>query len=289
MRNNLKASTFVAVWLLLLPASVTLGQTAPIADPIARAQHQITEYLAHLADLHCTESVTQEKLAENGHVETTERSQYDYLTMMSGTGDEFQLNESRIESSSNRRKGPSASMMVTNGIATALLVFHPYYRDSFTFSVGNEETVDGRVTVPVYFAHIQGRRTPIALALRGREFPLELQGTAWIDKESGEAVKIDANLVHEMTDLGLRTLRIQVHYKPTRLANAGTNTNLPALAVVEVTTIRQHWRNTHTFDSYKSFATGAEQDPKVTIHAGTPAPEDGEAGTSPKSVPKEKP
>jgi len=180
-------------------------------------------------------------------------------------------------------------MMVTNGVATALLVFHPYYRDSFTFSLGNDETVDGRATVPVYFAHIQGRRTPIALALRGREFPLELQGTAWIDKESGEAVKIDANLAHEMTDIGLRTLRMQVHYKPTQLANAGINTNLPSVAVVEVTTMRQHWRNTHTFDSYKSFATGAEQDPKVTIHAGTPAPEDGDAGTSPKPAPKEKP
>jgi len=141
----------------------------------------------------------------------------------------------------------------------------------------------------VYFAHIQGRRTPIALALRGREFPLELQGTAWIDKQSGEAVKIDANLAHEMSDLGLRTLRIQVHYRPTQLANAGINTNLPAMAVVEVTTTRQHWRNTHVFDSYKSFATGAEQDPKVTIHAGTPAPEDGDAGTSPNSAPKEKP
>ena len=56
----------------------------------------MTAYLAKLADLHCTESVTQEKLADNGHVEATERAKYDYLIMMNGNGDDFQLNESRI-------------------------------------------------------------------------------------------------------------------------------------------------------------------------------------------------
>ena len=34
-------------------------------------------------------------------------------------------------------------MLVTNGIATVLLVFHPYYRDSFNFEVDAAEMVDG--------------------------------------------------------------------------------------------------------------------------------------------------
>jgi hypothetical protein len=280
---------FLAGALLLLATAVAQSQNGSNVGPIERAQHQITEYLSNLANLHCTESVTQEKLGDNGHVETTERAQYDYLTMMSGTGDEFQLNESRIESSSNHRKGPKASMMVTNGVATVLLVFHPYYRDSFNFSVGNEEPINGRMAVPVHFTHIPGRRTPIALALQGREFPLDLQGTAWLDEQSGEVVKIDANLVHDMADLGLHTMHIQVEYKATRLTNDANYTTLPALAVVDVSTTHQHWRNTHVFDRYKSFATGAEQDPRVTIHAENPASASGDTGIATTSVPKEKP
>jgi hypothetical protein len=42
---------------------------------------------------------------------------------------------------------------------------------------------------------------------------------------------------------------------------------LPALAVVDVTTPRQHWRNTHVFDDYKTFSTDAIQDTNVKIHA----------------------
>ena len=51
---------------------------------------------------------------------------------------------------------------------------------------------------------------------------------------------------------------------------------LPALAVVDVATPRQHWRNTHTFNNYRGFSIDAEQDPNVKVHganagtAGTP-------------------
>ena len=73
-------------------------------------------------------------------------------------------------------------MLVTNGIATVLLVFHPYYRDSFKFEIGPDEMVNGKPAIPVHFTHIPGRRTPAALALRGREYPLDLEGTAWLDR-----------------------------------------------------------------------------------------------------------
>ena len=73
-----------------------------------------------------------------------------------------------------------AAKVVTNGFSTVLLVFHPYYRSSFEFETGPDELVDGKPAVPVHFAHIPGRRTPAALALRGREYPLELRGTAWL-------------------------------------------------------------------------------------------------------------
>ena len=92
------------------------GAAPPAQDPIANAQKQITAYLIQLADLHCTESVTQEKLAANGHIEHSTRAQFDYLIMMSGSGDEFQLNESRIESAGSKDKQQQLPMLVTNGV-----------------------------------------------------------------------------------------------------------------------------------------------------------------------------
>lgn len=265
MRLKNSASLVLSLFLLALPMALAADPPGPSPSILDLAQRQVTAYLAKLADVHCTESVVQEKLSEKGHVQATERAKYDYLIMMSGTGDDFQLNESRIESSASQRK--TLPMLVSNGAATVLLVFHPYYRNSFTFTIGAEESLDGKTAVPVHFAHISGRRTPAALALRGREYPLELEGTAWLDPHTGEVLKIDASLQHDMSDLGLRSMHVLVDYKPITLTKAPAAVDMPAMAVVDVTTPLQHWRNTHVFENYKSFSTDAEQDPDVTIHA----------------------
>lgn len=257
-------------WILagLISAVTSLsaaGQSLPAATATELAQRQVVAYLAKLADLHCTESVTQEKLAGNGHVQTAEHAKYDYLVMIDGNGNDLQFNESRIASSASKHK--QLPMLVTNGFSTALLIFHPYYRDSFTFDTGPDELVNGRMAVPIYFSHIHGRRSPAALALRGREFPLDLKGTAWLDKQSGEVLKMDVGLLHDMTDIGLRSLSIHVEYKETALGKSPERLALPSVAVVDVATPLQHWRNTHTFDAYKSFTAEAEQNSDVIIHA----------------------
>ena len=277
-----KSCTILSAILLASQVVMASGQSTANSDAIKKAQRQITAYLVKLADLHCAEDVTQQKLTGNGHVEASTRAQYDYLIMMSGNGDDFQLNESRIESSESRHKLTSKPMLVTNGIATVLLVFHPYYRDGFNFEVGPEESVDGKPVIPIHFTHIQGRRTPAALALRGREYPLDLEGTAWLDKQTGNVVQVDAALLHDMSDVGLRSLHIHVEYKLSNLDKSITPIALPALAVVDLTTPRQHWRNTHLFQDYKSFSTAAEQDPNVKVH---PDNASSEGDKAPEAVP----
>ena len=266
MRCNPRLLRTLSGFLLMPAAPVLFGQTAPPDDTIAKAQRQVTAYLAKLADLLCTESVTQEKIATNGQVEATERAKYDYLIMMNGSGDEFQLTESRIEAHSPHEKQAPLPMLITNGVATLLVIFHPYYRDGFTFETGSAESVNGRLAVPVHFTHISGRRTPAALALRGREYPLELQGTAWFDQQSGHVVMMEANLLHDMSDVGLRSLQMHVEYKSAILGK--TEVTFPELAVVDVTTPRQHWRNKHVFNNYRWFSTNTDQDPAVKVHGG---------------------
>lgn len=231
----------------------------------SQAQKQVVKYLAELGNLHCKETVIQEKLATNGHVQATEHSTFDYLVMIDGTGDDFQLNESRLETKSASHK--PLPMLVTNGFSTLLLIFHPYFSGAFDFEPGPDETIDGRNAVSIHFKHIRGRRSLAALALRSREYPLELQGTAWIDKKTGQVLRIDATLEDEMSDIGLRSLNIRVNYSLLRLGATTGSMTLPTLATVEVTTPRQHWRNTHAFSEYKVFGAEAEQDPNVKLKA----------------------
>jgi hypothetical protein len=267
----LKLRFILPVMLYACTPAFASEQPVPSAKLISQVQQKMIEYLNGLADLHCTEFVTQEKLSANGHVEVTERAKYDYLIMMQGGNDQFELNETRVLQPDNKASKPSpVSMLVSNGIATALLMFHPYYRDSYNFETGTEEITDGRALIPVYFQQIPGRRSPAALALRGREYPLELKGTAWIDPQSDEVMRIDAGLLNDMSDIGLRAMKIHVEYKVVPVGKTISAMDLPVSAVVDVTTPRQRWRNTHTFDAYKSFSIEAEQDPNVKVHEDKP-------------------
>jgi hypothetical protein len=248
---------------MLLLLAVSAGYAQATANVTALAQRGVTSYLSQLANLHCSESVVQEKLAMNGSVQASEHSKYDYLTMIDGDSDALQLNESRLEETGARHK--ALPMLVTNGFSTLLLIFHPYYAGSFEFTVAGETTEGARQLVEMHFTHIVGRRSPVALALRGREFPLGLEGTALVDKATGDVVRIHAALEKDMSDIGLRTFQVDVDYSPVNLGAPVGRLMLPDSAVVEVVTPRQRWKNTHLFRDYKLFATEAEQSAEVKI------------------------
>jgi len=263
----MRAPSSILVFLFLAATAISSPAQDSAFVPV-EAQRQVVKYISQLGNLHCKEAVTQQKLSPSGHVQTTEHSSFDYLVMMEGTGDDFQLNESRLETKAAPHR--PLPMLVTNGFSTMLLVFHPYYSGSFEFERGPEEMVDGVQAVTVRFKHIRGQRSLAALALHNREFPLELQGTAWLNKKTGQVLKMESTLVDEMTDIGLRSLNVHVDYKLVQLgADIGSMT-LPVLATVEVTTPRQRWRNTHAFTDYKVFGAEAEQDPNVKVKQDKP-------------------
>ena len=274
MSKNLSA-ILISFGLAIVPQLVAAQAVVPV-NLVDQAQTQVVTYIARLADLHCTEDVLQEKLKPNGGTELSSKSQYDYFLYMQGSSYDFQLSESRLEVGT--QKPARQPLLLTNGFSTLLLVFHPYYRSAFEFTAGPAETLEGRSVIPVHFAHVRGARTPAALALRGREFPLELEGTAWLDPNSGQVVRMDAGLEHEMTDVGMKALKIRVDYMPS--PKPSDHFMVPAKAVVELQTPRQHWRNTHTFRNYKLFSTEANQDPAVKVRSEKEGPADPN-GTAP--------
>ena len=228
-------------------------------DLLARTSQQASAFLEQFSDVKCTEQVRQEKLDKNGKVELQEDSTYDYLVILTNSEGELGLDESRLAVHEAKPDKKKTSLLVTNGFATLFLIFHPYYSSSFRFSDLGEETSNGRLLRKVAFQHLPNTRSPAALALRGREYPLELSGTAWIDPQSGNISKIVAQVGNTMADVGLKELRSEVEYAPVPFRYTKETYWFPALASVEVETPRQHWRNTHTFLDYKRFAVDTEE------------------------------
>jgi hypothetical protein len=237
-----------------------LAPEAPkLNDLLARTADQTAAFLDQFSDVKCTEQVRQEKLGKDDKVELKEDSTYDYLVILTNAGGELNLSESRIPVHDAKRDRKNTSMLLSNGFATLFLVFHPYYAQAFTFTLAGEEVVAGRALTKISFEHVQGMKSPAALALRGREYPLELSGTAWIDPETGSIAKIQAGIGDTLQDVGLKAFRSEIDFAPLPFADTKQLYWFPTQARVEVETPKQHWRNLHQFTAYKKFSVSTEE------------------------------
>jgi len=227
---------------------------------LERTGKQVSSFLDLISEMNCTERVLQEKLADNGKVLEKEESTFDYLIILSTSGGELNLVESRIApENAKQQKKLRAPLLISNGFSTLFLVFHPYYAASFQFTREGEESLNGRTLTRIHFQHIPGMRSPAALAVRAREYPLDLNGTAWIDAASGIIAKLTANVDTGMEDVGLRTLHSEVRFALVTFHDSPESFWLPAQATVEVETRHQHWRNTHRFSGYKRFSVNTKE------------------------------
>jgi hypothetical protein len=226
---------------------------------LARTADQTAGFLDQFSDVKCTEQVRQEKLGKDNKVELKEDSTYDYLVILTNSGGELSLSESRIPVHAAKPDRKNTSMLLSNGFATLFLVFHPYYAEAFRFSLAGEEVVSGRLLEKVSFEHVPGMKSPAALALRGREYPLELSGMAWIDPQTGSIAKIEAGIADTLQDVGLKALRSEIDFAPVPFPDTKQVYWFPTQARVEVETPRQHWRNLHQFSAYKKFSVSTEE------------------------------
>lgn len=248
-----KAGAFALLVFLLPALGHAQEQSESLDSLLRRTGVKVTEFLDQLADVKCSEEVLQEKLTQKGKTEEKVRSTFEYLVVTQNQGNEPLLYESREAVREGHGK-KNVSMLVTNGFATQLLVFHPYYQPSFTFDRLPDAHLNGKTYIQVHFQHIKGRLTPAVLLLRGREYPLSLSGIARINPATGDVEQVTTELADSMKDLGLKSYSSQVLYSPVAFQGHAGSYLLPAQATVEVDTPKQRWRNVHFFTHCQRFS-----------------------------------
>jgi hypothetical protein len=253
----------VAWFCVLLGAASTGGSTAaPVEEILSRTSHTVQRFWTTFPEVDCTEQVLQTKLEPNGKVSYQQQSQYDYLILVGPPEEEFSVSESRLLQKQDS-KGKNIPLLITNGFSMLLLIFHPYFQGSFEFTRMADEALDGQPLLRLHFRHVKGTRSPSALELRGRTYPLEWEGTAWIAPETWAVLRIEAGLAAPMDDVGLHVLHTDVRYAPVHFSTSKDTYWLPQTAEIEAQTPRQRWRNRHRFTDYKRFSTDAKEDPRT--------------------------
>ena len=252
-------SGFLAT-LVLLVAGSAHADTALAESPakalalsqlLERVGKQVETFWNQFGSVTCTESVTQDKLGEKGKVLFEQRESFDYLIILQASGIDLSVDESRVEKTLKTTKG-RASLLDTNGFSIFTLMLHPLYQSRYEFRRLPDDTVQGRPLLRIGFQQVSDDRPLSVLLLRERQYALKWTGTAWIDPASFEVVRIQAGLGNSMADMGLLRLDADVSYSDVTF-NQSIRYWLPARAVVEAETKRQHWRNTHLFSDYRRF------------------------------------
>lgn len=258
MKRFHKSGSVLAVMVLSIISGAQPSAAQTGDEILQKTTREVKAFLDELSDVKCTENVTQEKLNPKGKVQYRQDSTFDYLVIMQAGDDDFLLNESRLPLQEARSNGKNIPFLITNGFSTLFLVFHPYYRDSFKLTPDGSEVLNGKSLWRIRFEHIPGTRSPAALAVRGREYPLELAGTAWVDPDTADIVRIEAGLGNSMEDVGLKNISMAVDYAPVKLPGLDHNYAFPQRAVVDVESLRQRWVNTHQFSQYKRFSVSTD-------------------------------
>ena len=183
-------------------------------DPLLdRAATVVAQELAQLSEVECREDVAQTKFGKNGKVEYEENSLFDYVVLFQSSSTEPIMMESRL-AKEGPKKPKNIPLLLTNGFSTLILIFHPYYSEDFQFADLGEESLDGRVCVKVHFQHVKGLRSTTALLLGGREYPLDLQGTAFVDKASERSLKSRPPLSHPWRTWGCNRCKRKSYTHP---------------------------------------------------------------------------
>jgi hypothetical protein len=268
------------------PAGISKEATS--ADPafIARANETllharalIDKFFEQTSNVVCNEDVAQTLVGKNGKPMYREESVFEYQLLANNRSGSLRLLESR-EARKTAYRDPARTLLITNGFASMLLVLHQSYEASYVFTPVAEETADGRSLLKIHFQPVPGAASLAALQLRNRNYPLPLTGDVWIDSESGSVVKLISSLESGMDDLGLHSVRSEIHYGIVQFHNPDESYWMPASAVIDVETPKQHWRNVHRFSAYRRF--------RATIQVETPTGND-LVGTTPLEMPLEVP
>jgi hypothetical protein len=232
--------------------AVASAPQSPEMEALQKARKSVEKFFDQTSNVVCTENVTQAVVGKNGKAFYREESVFDYQMQANSNTGAFKLTEARETRKASFRDS-GRTLLITNGFTGMLLIIHPSFESAYSFEPAGEEIVDGVKFVKIAFKAVPGGASPGALQLRGKNYPLPFSGTMWIEPQTGAVGKLTSSIGSSLSDVGLQSIRSEIHYATVRFHDPEESYWMPVSAIIDVETPRQHWRNIHRFTGYKRF------------------------------------
>jgi tetratricopeptide (TPR) repeat protein len=248
------------------PAEV--DENASPVDPAAcnlkavlqNAGQRIQEFVANVERFTATESLLHETINKSGEVSKRETRKYDYLVSISEIRPGILGVEEYLNSDFVPDNYPGG--IISRGLPTLILIFHPYYSGDFSMKCEGLATLNGKRTWQIYFsqrADSPSRIRSYKMGLRSEPQPVALKGRAWFLADSYQIAELQTDLIDTLPKIQLTVDHTRIDYGPVHFANRGLDMWLPQTSEVYSDLKGRRFHRRMDFSNYLLFSVDDKQ------------------------------
>jgi len=239
---------------------VESASSCNLSGVLEKAGQKIQEFVANVDRFTATESLVHETLNRLGKATETEKRKYDYLVSIAETRPGFLSLQEYESNGSIPADAPGG--MTTKGLPALVLIFHPYYSETFSMKCEGLATLEGKRVWQIYFRQREDKPNKIRsyrIGTSGEFYPIALKGRAWIVADSYQILGLQTDLIKAVPDIRLTAEHTSVRYGPVHFSSRGVDMWLPETAEVysELRGKRVHRRL--SFSNYLLFSVDDKQ------------------------------
>lgn len=237
---------------------IVAGVACPAASVIEAAGAHVTELVSHLNSIDATEELIHQPLDEIGRPIETDKKFFDYLVTI---GD-VRPGMLQVKELRNGTDDPKIfpGGLATLGVPALALAFHPDIRGDYNMTCEGLGNLRGRPAWIVHFVQKIGKPGRLrAYRINGIDHVLNIEGRAWIEKDSFQILRVETDLVHPMPEIELLSDHMEVNYEAVYFRGKGETFWLPSSAQMYFEFRKQRYQRSVTLSHYRLFDVGANQ------------------------------
>lgn len=262
---------------------VLSGRVCDLDQVLSNTAARVQELVSNVDKYTATESLFHESVNKWGSVSSSENLSFNYLVSI----EEISPGSLSVEEVRDAGRGATRfpDHILTNGLPSLVLLFHPYYSGHYTMACEGMTRWNGELAYQVYFRQRTDQPNNMhyyGLRVSGPRYPVALKGRAWISAGNYQIVRMEATLVAPIPQIQLLAEFTIIEYGPVHFRKTGQDLWLPKSVEYYYDWIGKRGHRHHKFDNYLLFSVDDKQrisapqktdsvaDPAAQLHHANP-------------------
>ncbi len=239
---------------------VLSGHTCDVDAVLSKAAARIQELISNVDKYTATELLFHESINKWGLVSNSERLSFNYLVSI----EEIRPGSLFVQEHRESVGAPASfpDHVVTNGLPSLPLIFHPYYSGNYAITCEGMAAWNGGSAYQVYFRQKPEQPNTMRyyrIGVAGQAYPAALKGRAWISADSYQIVRMEAALVEPIPAIQLFADFTVVEYGPVHFKKSREELWLPKSVEYYYDWKGKRAHRHHKFDNYLLFSVDDKQ------------------------------